>query len=392
MRRTVCDKSVDTDRDDLADCTEFSLQTEAHNPDTDGDGLTDGEEVLTYKTDPRNLDSDRGGVSDGTEIAAGTNANDPSDDGPSPTPACDDGAPQGTVGAHYDADLAMAASPDPDFFDWDLSAVWCVKDGVVVIRAADALGAVTLDRTIDTALELIGVNLREDIDDDDRYVVRTAGTTGSVTASTDFDVCVAPLQLLFPSGGLKRLADPFLSRAIGRFPRRGTVEAWMDKVTLRLDRSLYEMEERLLTVLERKLRRNTLIPDGLEIPLRKRVTKQVKELREAMNRPWLDEWADTGFARFLDVYGEGKSIRVRRDDREAARKLWKKVVGDFVEEGASHLAGLLKFEVCSTVWRPILTIYVPRFGESFVSDEDIDGSIFDVKGGIVQDDRSTVSH
>ena len=52
MRRTDCDKTVDTDGDDLADCTEYSLQTEPHNPDTDGDNLTDGEEVHTHGTDP----------------------------------------------------------------------------------------------------------------------------------------------------------------------------------------------------------------------------------------------------------------------------------------------------------------------------------------------------
>lgn len=47
-------------------------------PDTDGDGLTDAEEVL-YGTDPLNPDSDGDGFTDGEEIAAGTDPLDPND-------------------------------------------------------------------------------------------------------------------------------------------------------------------------------------------------------------------------------------------------------------------------------------------------------------------------
>ena len=55
--------------------------------DTDGDGLTDGEEVDEYETDPLETDTDGGGVDDGDEVAAGTDPLDPSDDLP---PADDD--------------------------------------------------------------------------------------------------------------------------------------------------------------------------------------------------------------------------------------------------------------------------------------------------------------
>ena len=38
------------------------------NPDTDYDGLTDGEEVHNYKTNPLLRDTDGGGVADGHEV------------------------------------------------------------------------------------------------------------------------------------------------------------------------------------------------------------------------------------------------------------------------------------------------------------------------------------
>ncbi|HQF44065.1 MAG TPA: OmpA family protein, partial [Ignavibacteriaceae bacterium] len=46
--------SVDKDKDGLGKCDELKIGTDPNNPDTDGDGLLDGEEYLTYKTDPLN--------------------------------------------------------------------------------------------------------------------------------------------------------------------------------------------------------------------------------------------------------------------------------------------------------------------------------------------------
>ena len=67
----------DSDGDMLSDEYENSMCSDPNNPDTDGDGLTDGEEVLKYKTDPCNPDSDGDGISDGDEIRNGTDPNDP---------------------------------------------------------------------------------------------------------------------------------------------------------------------------------------------------------------------------------------------------------------------------------------------------------------------------
>lgn len=72
----------DTDGDGLSDGDEvLKYGTDPLNPDTDFDGLSDGAEVLVYGTDPLNPDTDGGGVSDGHEVLEdGTNPLDPSDD------------------------------------------------------------------------------------------------------------------------------------------------------------------------------------------------------------------------------------------------------------------------------------------------------------------------
>jgi outer membrane protein OmpA-like peptidoglycan-associated protein len=59
----------DTDNDGLNDGAEVnSYMTDPLNPDTDGDKLTDGEEVKTHKTDPSKADTDGDGLSDSDEI------------------------------------------------------------------------------------------------------------------------------------------------------------------------------------------------------------------------------------------------------------------------------------------------------------------------------------
>ncbi len=63
----------DTDGDGLTDGDEINIYgTDPLNPDTDGDGLTDGDEVNIYGTDPTLADTDLDGISDGAEVAMGT--------------------------------------------------------------------------------------------------------------------------------------------------------------------------------------------------------------------------------------------------------------------------------------------------------------------------------
>lgn len=59
----------DSDGDGLYDFDEiFKYKTDPMIPDTDGDGLSDGDEVLRYKTDPLKADTDGDGLSDGDEV------------------------------------------------------------------------------------------------------------------------------------------------------------------------------------------------------------------------------------------------------------------------------------------------------------------------------------
>lgn len=75
-------KNVDSDGDGLTDSEEIDLYgTDPTNPDTDGDGLSDGDEVLVDGTNPLQADTDGGGVGDGQEVLVDdTNPLDPMDD------------------------------------------------------------------------------------------------------------------------------------------------------------------------------------------------------------------------------------------------------------------------------------------------------------------------
>ncbi|MCK5062026.1 hypothetical protein KAR28_05790 [Candidatus Parcubacteria bacterium] len=67
----------DTDGDGISDQEEISLGTNINSVDTDNDGLFDREEVYVYKTDPINEDTDGDGFFDGAEVQDGYNPNGP---------------------------------------------------------------------------------------------------------------------------------------------------------------------------------------------------------------------------------------------------------------------------------------------------------------------------
>jgi len=87
----------DRDGDGLSDAQEEVAGTDPDNPDTDADGLLDGEEVLTWGTDPLNRDTDGDILLDGDEVHTyGTNPTNPDTDG--------DGIPDGV-------EIAMGTDP-----------------------------------------------------------------------------------------------------------------------------------------------------------------------------------------------------------------------------------------------------------------------------------------
>ncbi len=63
----------DPDRDGLTNLAEFNAGTDPNNPDTDADGLNDGDEVNKYHTSPLLADTDGDLIPDGVEIQTGTN-------------------------------------------------------------------------------------------------------------------------------------------------------------------------------------------------------------------------------------------------------------------------------------------------------------------------------
>jgi hypothetical protein len=70
----------DTDGDGLDDGDEVAFGSDPGTPDSDGDGLEDDEEWIAG-TDPNDTDSDDDGLSDDAEVGAGTDPNDEDSDG-----------------------------------------------------------------------------------------------------------------------------------------------------------------------------------------------------------------------------------------------------------------------------------------------------------------------
>jgi len=68
--QSVVATPLDSDGDGLSDDQEINTyHTDPHKIDTDGDGLTDREEVMVYHTNPNKADTDGDGINDKDEIS-----------------------------------------------------------------------------------------------------------------------------------------------------------------------------------------------------------------------------------------------------------------------------------------------------------------------------------
>ncbi|MDD5934663.1 MAG: cellulose binding domain-containing protein [Clostridiales bacterium] len=77
----VLDSEEDADEDGLTNLEEKTLGTVLNKPDSDVDGLKDGEEVHTYKTNPLDTDTDKDGLTDYEEVKLGLDPLNPISDG-----------------------------------------------------------------------------------------------------------------------------------------------------------------------------------------------------------------------------------------------------------------------------------------------------------------------
>lgn len=73
------DAEMDADNDGLSNKDEYQAGSDAQQPDTDGDGLTDGDEVHIHKSSPTATDTDSDSMPDAFEVAHALNPADAND-------------------------------------------------------------------------------------------------------------------------------------------------------------------------------------------------------------------------------------------------------------------------------------------------------------------------
>ncbi|MFH0919275.1 MAG: T9SS type A sorting domain-containing protein [Fibrobacterota bacterium] len=112
---------LDPDYDGLENTSETAAGTASDNPDSDGDGLWDGQEVVLLGTNPKNVDTDNDGDNDALEFYSYT---DPRDAAKTTThnqaPAVSLAADSGGGGLRLDASGTTDAESDYLRYFWDI--------------------------------------------------------------------------------------------------------------------------------------------------------------------------------------------------------------------------------------------------------------------------------
>ncbi|MDR6884330.1 S-layer homology domain-containing protein [Bacillus sp. 3255] len=194
--RTVSDK----DSDGLPDVEERTIETDPLNPDTDGDGLIDGAEVLLYRTNPLLQDTDGDGLRDAVEVDALLN------------PLAKDTDMNGTDDGHEDADLDQLTNLEEQTQGTDLRNSDTDGDGVsdgdeVKVHHTNPLKADTdEDGLVDSSEVLLGFDpLKVDTDGDG--LIDSKETIDQTINASKFSNVVSSDSGIVPSLVIKGAGD-----------------------------------------------------------------------------------------------------------------------------------------------------------------------------------------
>lgn len=69
----ISDGDIDSDNDGISNSMEINLGLLPLSDDSDGDGITDNDEIIQYETEPLKWDTDEDGINDGDELYLGLN-------------------------------------------------------------------------------------------------------------------------------------------------------------------------------------------------------------------------------------------------------------------------------------------------------------------------------
>jgi hypothetical protein len=361
--------------------------------------------TFTYDFDlvwvPAGVDSDGDGIID-------TDDNCPDEPGPISNNGCpivisdcddvDAVTSRGYTTAHFDADLDAALLPDPEFFDWDVSARWCVIDGLVVFDSVAQQGFVTLNWVIGGAIELLtGVWFRWDPDDDATFVTPVGrANPGEVFASGTFEACVNPLVAATAvAGPLTKLSMKVARSVLGNMPKSGSVVDAQAAISSRVDgavtKATNEIQDRAVQNVSGSGYTDGL-PDEIREELFRQIEGQLAETRTQMVSGTTRElnvgvMADSGTLGFFAQYADDAgTISIPKGQLKAARAAWNNAVGFTAGQVLAAWLSLLTLEKCGSVWQPQITMSIPASGASSISNEDL-RSVFAVKGGIDIDER-----
>jgi len=157
------DKPADSDGDGLSDNDELhDHKTDPFSKDTDGDGLSDGDEVLLYQSKPLLADSDGDGLPDGREVALGTSLNNRDTDGDGFSDSADDCPTKAeTVNGYRDEDGCPDEAERGEFIFTRLGEVLILENiefetgkAILLPRSYETLDKITRSLTVNPKVHI----------------------------------------------------------------------------------------------------------------------------------------------------------------------------------------------------------------------------------------------